>query len=243
MPRARRSQVGLYFGGESNCTRRVLAISFFAAEMRIFLADNHDILRRGLRHLLEENPRWRVCGEANNGEDAVDRVLELKPDLVILDYDLPSMNGVAVLRLVKEALPETELLFLTTRAEDAVIAEALAAGARGYLLKSDPEEKVIDAIEALGKDVPFFGARASEMLLNHLLAKDATAGETQPLTDRELEILRLLAEGKTNREVGTALNISVKTVETHRSGIMQKLRFKSITDLVRYAIRNKLIEP
>jgi DNA-binding NarL/FixJ family response regulator len=184
-----------------------------------------------------------VCGDAKNGTEAVKLALELKPDVVIIDQALPELNGVEATRRIKEALPETEILFLTTHGENHVIAEALRAGARSYVLKSDCEDKVIEGIEALAQHLPFFNTRASEMLLDHLLNRDAEADETRILTDREREIIQLLADGKSNKDVASSLKISIKTVESHRSAIMRKLDFKSITDLVRYAIRNKLIEP
>jgi DNA-binding NarL/FixJ family response regulator len=211
--------------------------------MRILVADHHDVLRRGLRHLLSGHPGWTVCGDAKNGTEAVKLALELKPDVVILDQELPEINGVEATRLIKEALPKTQILFFTTHAEDYVIGEALKAGARSYVLKSDSEGKVVEAVEALAAGLPFFGTRASEMLLEHLLNKGTRTDETSVLTDREREIVRLLAEGKSNRDIASHLRISVKTVETHRATVMHKLGFKSITDLVRYAIRNKLIEP
>jgi DNA-binding NarL/FixJ family response regulator len=211
--------------------------------MRILLADNHDVLRRGLRFLLTGQPGWLVCGEARNGKQAVSLALELKPDIVILDQDLPEISGVEATRLIKESMAAIEILFFTTHQEDSVIAEALRAGARSYVLKSDSEDKIIEAVAALSAHLPFFSTRASEMLLDHLLNRDGQSDGTRLLTDREREIVKLLADGKSNREVASHLQISIKTVETHRSAIMQKLEFNSITDLVRYAIRNKLIEP
>jgi len=211
--------------------------------MRIFLADSQDVLRRGLRSLLSEYPGWSVCGEAKNGSEALARILESKPDLVIVDLDLPELDGIQATRRIREALPETEVLFFTTHNEDHVIAQALKAGARAYLLKTDSEDTLIEAVEALSKHLPFFGDRASEVLLNHLLNNTSESNESHTLTDRESEIVQLLSDGKSNKEVASSLFISVKTVETHRAAIMRKLGLKSITELVRYAIRNRLIEP
>jgi DNA-binding NarL/FixJ family response regulator len=211
--------------------------------MRIFLADNQDVLRRGLRVLLTAHRGWSVCGEARNGPEALARILELKPDMVIVDPDLPELNGIQATRRIKDALPETEVLFFTTHQEDHAIAQALRAGARAYVLKTDSEDELIEAVETLGRHVPFFGARASEVLLNHFLHGAAESDEAQILTDRESEIVQLLSDGKSNKEVASGLSISVKTVETHRAAIMRKLGLNSITELVRYAIRNKLIEP
>ncbi|HYR41394.1 MAG TPA: response regulator transcription factor [Terriglobia bacterium] len=211
--------------------------------MRIFVVDNHDVLRRGLRILLSGHPGWVVCGDAKTGTEAVRLTLELHPELVTIDLDLPDLNGIEVTRRIKEALPATEVLFFTTHEEDHVIAEALKAGARAYVLKSDSEDKLIEGVEALASHLPFFSTRASEMLLNHLLTNGVESDQVRILTEREREIVQLLAGGKSNKDAASRLRISVKTVETHRAAVMRKLGFKSITDLVRYAIRNKLIEP
>lgn len=207
------------------------------------MADNQDVLRRGLRLLLNGRPGWSVCGDAKTGEEAVALIREHKPDIVVLDLDLPDLNGIEVTRQIKEALPATEILFFTTHEEDPVIAEALRAGARGYILKSESENKLIEGIDALSKHLPFFSSRVSDMLLNHLLNRTQDSNEVLSLSDREREIVQLLADGKSNKETAARLHISVKTVETHRAAIMRKLGLKSITELVRYAIRNKLIEP
>ena len=207
------------------------------------MADNQDVLRRGLRLLLNGRPGWSVCGDAKTGEEAVALIREHKPDIVVLDLDLPDLNGIEVTRQIKEALPATEMLFFTTHEEDHVIADALKAGARGYILKSESESKLIEGIDALSKHLPFFSSRVSDMLLNHLLNKTQNSNEILNLSDREREIVQLLATGKSNKETAARLHISVKTVETHRAAIMRKLGLKSITELVRYAIRNKLIEP
>lgn len=209
----------------------------------IFVADNQDVLRRGLRLLLNGRPGWSVCGDAKTGEEAVALIREHKPDIVVLDLDLPDLNGIEVTRQIKEALPATEILFFTTHEEDPVIAEALKAGARGYILKSESESKLIEGIDALSKHLPFFSSRVSDMLLNHLLNRTQDSNEVLNLSDREREIVELLATGESNKETAARLHISVKTVETHRAAIMRKLGLKSITELVRYAIRNKLIEP
>jgi DNA-binding NarL/FixJ family response regulator len=211
--------------------------------MRIFLADSLDVLRRGLRVLLSEYPGWSVCGEARNGLEALARILELKPDIVIVDLDLPELDGIQATRRIKEALPETEVLFFTIHEERHVIARAIRAGARAYVLKTDSEDALVEAVETLARHLPYFDGRASEMLLSNFLNKTAESDEAQVLTDRESEIVQLLSDGKSNKEVAYSLSISVKTVETHRAAIMRKLGLKSITELVRFAIRNKLIEP
>jgi DNA-binding NarL/FixJ family response regulator len=211
--------------------------------LRIFLADMHSVLRRGLRHLLTQRPGWLVCGETQNGKDAVALVLELRPDVVILEHELAEINGVEATRLIKEALPETEILFFTTREEDYFIAEALRAGASGYILKADDENKLIKAVEMLGRHLPFLNTRASEMLLHHLSNGSPNSADSRLLTQREREIVKLLTAGNPNKEAASQLGISMKTVEAHRSAIMRKLELKSIAQLVLYAIRNGIVQP
>jgi len=193
--------------------------------------------------LLAAHPGWSICGEGSNGREAVKLALKLKPDVVVLDLEMPVLNGVEATQEIKRALPDTEILIFTIHDEEYLITEALRAGARGHVLKTDTAEELIDAVEALAKHMPSFSARASEVLLEHLLKAGAESDETPGLTRREGQIVQMLAEGKANKEVASNLRISVKTVETHRAAIMRKLGFTSITELVRYAIRNKLIRP
>jgi len=211
--------------------------------VNIFLVDGHDIVRRGLRDLLGPHREWHVCGEADNGRKAVSLILQTAPDLVILALDLPELNGIEVASQIKQALPSTELLFYTHHDEEYLIAEALRTGARGYVLKSDNEDKLIEAIGAMASHLPFFSAKAAQMLLNDLIKAGATRQKAPALTQRERDVIQLLADGRSNREIASRLEISIKTVETHRSSIMRKLKLNSITELVRYAIRNKLIQP
>jgi DNA-binding NarL/FixJ family response regulator len=166
---------------------------------------------------------------------------ELKPDIVTLEVELTELNGIEATRQLKRDHPSTEVLLYTTHDEDYLIAEAFRAGARGHVLKSDSEETVIEAVDALGKHVPFLSTRAAETLLNHMLKIGSASDETQALSAREREIIRLLSEGKSNKDIAEELHISIKTVEAHRSTTMRKLGFKSITELVRYAIRNGII--
>jgi DNA-binding NarL/FixJ family response regulator len=211
--------------------------------VNILLVDSQDIVRRGLRDLLAPHRQWHVCGEADNGRKAVSLILQTTPDIVILALDLPEVNGIEVACQVKQELPSTEILFYTYHDEEYLIAEALRTGARGYILKSDSEDKLIEAIGAMANHLPFFTAKAAEMLLNDLIKTGAKRHKTPALTQRERDVIQLLADGKSNREIASRLEISVKTVETHRSSIMRKLKLNSITELVRYAIRNKLIQP
>jgi DNA-binding NarL/FixJ family response regulator len=211
----------------------------------ILLADDHDIVRRGLRGLLEERPGWRVCGEARNGREAVELALALRPDVALLDLSMPELNGLVATRRIRAALPDTEVLVFSMHASEGLIGEVLRAGARGYLLKSDAACHIVTAVEALLDHRPFFTGRVSQTLLDRFLAdaRDGEAAAVDPLTAREREIVQLLAEGRSNKHVAAVLGISAKTVETHRATVMRKLGLGSIADLVRYAVRNGLIEP
>ena len=207
------------------------------------MADDHEVIRKGVCTLLAAHPGWSICGEASNGREAVKLALKLKPDIVILDVEMPEVNGVEATHEIKRALPGTEVLIFTMHDEEYLVTEVLRAGARGHVLKTDSAEELIDAVEALAKHLPALSARASSVLLDHLLQASAESDETSGLTRRERQIVQMLADGKANKDVASHLRISVKTVETHRAAIMRKLGFKSITELVRYAIRNSLIRP
>jgi DNA-binding NarL/FixJ family response regulator len=208
--------------------------------IRILLADDHNIVRKGLRGTLEEYDDWNVCGEASNGRDAVRLALELKPDIVVLDLTMPELNGIEATRQIKKSLPQTEILVFTMHDTEEMILRAFEAGARGFVLKSNDELELVEAIKVISRHKPFFTTAASEALLDNLLRPSM---RDSVLTDREREVVQLLAEGKANKEVAAALDISVKTVETHRAAIMRKLEIDTIADLVRYAIRNQLIDP
>lgn len=215
--------------------------------VRILLADDHEVVRRGLRALLESPGGWEVCGEASNGREAVDKAKKLKPEIVVLDIGMPGLNGLEATRQILKALPRTQVLILTVQESEQVIREVVEAGARGYVLKSDAGRDLVAAVDALGHHRTFFTSKVSEVVLKGY-RKGGTArepeGKSRSLpTPREREILQLLAESKSNKEVAATLGISVKTAETHRSNIMRKLSFHSMSELVRYAIRNKLVEP
>jgi DNA-binding NarL/FixJ family response regulator len=208
---------------------------------RIVLADDHLIVRRGLRALLETRPDFVVCAEASDGREAVDLVLQHKPDVAVLDISLPLLNGVEATRHIRKGSPATEILVFTMHDGDELIREALHAGARGYLLKSEGDEQIINAVAALASHRPFFSAQASETLLDSF--SHGSGAPANVLTMREREIVQLIAEGNSNKTIARSLNISVKTVETHRSTAMRKLDMHSSAELVRYAVRNKLIQP
>jgi len=215
-------------------------------QVRILVADDHSIVRRGVRVLLETHPGWKVCGEAATGAEAVAQVKRLKPEVAVVDITMPDLNGFEATRQIREAAPRTEVLILTMHESEQTLRGVLDAGARGYVLKSDLDLSLVAAIESLLRHKPFFSSRVSEMVLEGYLKGDVqprrAATAPAPLTPRQREIVRLLAEGKTNKEVAAALGISVKTVETHRTNIMRKLQLRAFSDLVRYAVRHKLVE-
>ncbi len=212
--------------------------------VRILIADDHEIVRRGLRTLLETRPEWEVVAEAVTGLQVVEEAKKLTPDLIILDISMPEMNGLEALRLIRKTVPQAQVLVLSVHDSEQLVREVLEAGARGYVLKSDAGRVLIAAVEALCNQEPFFTAKVSEMMLEGFL-RSGNSGEIpkDPLTPRERQIVQLLAEGKSNKEIAERLEISVKTIETHRSHILAKLNLHSMSDLVRYAVRNQLIEP
>jgi DNA-binding NarL/FixJ family response regulator len=211
--------------------------------VRILVADDHHVVRAGLRALLETESEWEVCAEAANGREAVEKVKEWSPDVAVLDISMPLLNGVEATRQIRKASPKTEVLILTMHESEALIQEAIEAGARGYILKDDADRSLIAAVHALRRHKPYLSSRVSEVFSQtDLSAGNDSAPDRRRLTPREREILQLLAEGKSNKEIAGVLGISVKTAETHRANIMLKLDFHSITELVRYAVRNKIIE-
>jgi DNA-binding NarL/FixJ family response regulator len=210
--------------------------------LSILVVDDHAVVRRGLRALLESQPGWSVCGEAANGNDAVAEAQRLHPDLVILDIGMPESNGLHATARIRKAFPDTRVLILSMH-NDADLVEATAeAGAHGYLLKSDAEQDLIAAVEALMQNKTFF----TQAVLPHGPPSEEEAGAAgnggDSLTPREQEIMQLLAEGRSNKEAATNLGISPRTVENHRASIMKKLRCRSMADLVRCAIRKKIVE-
>ncbi len=209
--------------------------------IRILLADDHDITRLGIREMLSGYEGLDVCGEASNGREAVKLAEELKPDIVLLDIDMPELSGIEATRQIKKLLPETEVLIYTMHDAEQLIRRALMAGARGFVLKSDIYNKLIEAIEALSRHKPFLNVQASETVLDSFVKSATESEEDAVLTDREREIVQLLAEGKSNKEIAATLGISIRTVETHRRAIMNKLKAGSFAELVHYAIRNKMI--
>ncbi len=214
-------------------------------KLRILVADDHGLVRRGARAVLHSRPGWRVVGEAANGREAVEKAIELKPDVAVVDISMPEMDGVEVVRQIREAVPDTKVLVLTMHESDQMVQRALDAGAHGYVLKSDLTDCLVRAVKAVSEGKRFLTPQVSEIVLEGFLK---TKGQHQQgkrasarTTPRELEIIRLLAQGKSNKEIAALLGITVKTVETHRARIMLKLGLHSLAELIHYAIRQGII--
>ena len=214
--------------------------------LRILIVDDHDIIRRGLKDLLSGEPGWEVCAEAKTGKEAVVLAEQLRPQIVVMDISMPDLNGLEAARRIHKALPKAGILILTMHFSDQLVREVIEAGARGYILKSDADRDLVAAVDSIANRRTFFTSRASEMLLGNGTAATSNVEPSLPLrsrlTSREREIVQLLAEGKSSKEVAVALGISVKTAETHRANIMRKLEIHSISELVRYAVKNQIIE-
>jgi DNA-binding NarL/FixJ family response regulator len=210
--------------------------------LRILIADDHSVVRAGLRTLLESRSGWEVCAEASDGREAVEKAVRLKPDVAVLDIGMPLLNGVEATRRIRISSPDTEVLILTMHESDDLVQQVVEAGARGYILKDDADRVLLAAVDAVRLHKPYFSTRLSGPIDSDP-SSDAARASRSRLTPREREILQLLAEGKSNKEVASLLGISVNTAEAHRANIMLKLDFHSITDLVLYAIRNNIINP
>jgi DNA-binding NarL/FixJ family response regulator len=208
---------------------------------RILIADDHDVVRSGVCAILADQPGWEVVAEAADGRRAVELATETRPDIAVLDYQLPLLNGVDATREIRARSPRTEVLIFTMHESEALLHDLLVAGARGYLLKSDARQFLVPAVESLTHHRPFFTGSAAEPLVDAYLSRASSSGNA--LTGREREVVQLIAEGHGSKEVARLLGISLKTVETHRSSAMKKTNATSAIALVRYAIRNKLIEP
>lgn len=218
--------------------------------LRILVADDHEVARRGIRALLESHPGWEVCAEAKDGRETVELAATAKPDLILLDIGMPNLNGLEAARQILAASPEVAILILTMHDSDNVVREVLRAGARGFLLKSDAGRDLVAAVEALQLQRTFFTTRVSQMVLDGFLDREKRDNSSERdeditgdvLTSREREVIQLLAEGKTSKEVAVTLNLSVKTAETHRTNLMRKLGLHSVADLTRYAVRNGIVQ-
>ena len=215
-------------------------------ELRILIADDHDLMRRGLKALVESHSGWVVCDEAHTGREAIAKAEEARPDIVILDISMPELNGIEAARGIRKVSPNTEILVLSLHYTDQLIREILDVGVRGYIMKSDPDRDLINALEKLANHRPFFTSKAAEVMLARFNQSESRSSSREPpgdrLTAREREIVQLLSEGRSSKEVASYLGISVKTAETHRANIMRKLDIHTVSELVRYAVRNQIIE-
>ena len=216
------------------------------SNLRILVADDHDIIRRGLKSLLCSRPGWMVCAEAATGREAIALAEQHRPDIVVMDISMPDLNGLEAARKIRKLLPRSEVVILSLHYSDQLVREIVDAGARAYIMKSDADRDLLIAIEALANHRSFFTSRAAEMLIDGFCRQNSV---TEPqvlmrnrLTSREREIVQLLAEGRSSKEVAVTLGISVKTAETHRANIMRKLELHTVSELVRYAVRNQIIE-
>jgi DNA-binding NarL/FixJ family response regulator len=212
------------------------------AVTRILIADDHQVVRSGLRAILEEHEGWEIVAEAADGKDAIDKAVTTKPDVAIIDYSLPVMNGLEATRQIRARIPNTEVLVFTMHNSDVLVGELLAAGARAYLLKSEAKEYLIAAVKSLAGHKAFFTGTVSERLRDTFVASHQR-GQDTTLSPRERVIVQLIAEGNSNKQISNLLNLSIKTIETHRAAAMRKLNVNSTAGLVRYAIRNNLVEP
>jgi DNA-binding NarL/FixJ family response regulator len=213
--------------------------------LRILVVDDHAVVRRGVRSLLESHDGWEVCGEATNGRDAVEQSRRLRPDVVVMDLSLPELNGLDATRQILKSAPGIEVLVLTMHHSEALARDVLQAGARGYVMKSDADENLIAAVDSLRQHKPFLTSTVTGFVLDDYVRRgDAQADLAQvTVTSREREIIQLVAEGRSNKEAASTLGISVKTIEAHRANIMRKLHLRTVSDLVRYAIRNEIVQP
>ena len=213
--------------------------------LRILIVDDHAVVRRGVRSLLESEAGWEISGEATTGREAVDMARRLQPDVIVMDLSLPELNGLDATRQILKDSPRSEILVLTMHHSEELARDVLHAGARGYVLKSDADQSLIAAVKSLREHKPFLSSKVTEFVLDDYLRQTDALEEAlthEAVTAREREIIQLLAEGKSNKEAASILGISVKTIEAHRANIMRKLRLRSVSELVRYAIRNKIVQ-
>jgi len=217
--------------------------------IRLLVADDHAVVRTGIRSLLEEQSGWKVVAEASDGREAVEKAKQIKPAVAILDITMPGLNGLEATRQIVENVPRTQVLILTVHDSEILAQQVLQAGARGYLLKSDVGRDLITAVDALLRNRTYLTSTVSRLIMDGYLGKRPRPEEngggvtgSLRLTAREREIIQLLAEGKSSKEVASVLNISVKTAETHRANLMRKLDCHSVVELVRYAVRNMIVE-
>jgi len=210
--------------------------------LRILVVDDHAVVRRGVRTLLEGHEGWMVCGEATTGRDAVKQNRHLRPDVIVMDLSLPELNGLDAIRQILKDRPGTEVLVLTMHHSEELAREVLQTGARGYVMKSDADENLIRAVDRLRQHQPFLTSTVAGFVLDDYVRR-GDAVQADVVTSREREIIQLIAEGESNKEAASTLGVSVKTIEAHRGNIMRKLRLRTASDLVRYAIRTHIVQP
>ncbi len=215
-------------------------------KLRILLADDHVVVRAGLRRLLESEPAWCVCGEAGTGSEAVALAGQLRPDVAILDISMPELNGLDATRRIKRSSPKTEVIIFTGQETEELIVQVFEAGARSYILKTDLQTHLFEAIRCAAIHKPYFTSATGEVVFAKFLRRRGNraedSGQQSRLSVREREIVQVLCEGLSNKAAAAKLGISVKTIETHRATVMKKLGLKAFSEMVRYAIRNKIIE-
>lgn len=217
-------------------------------KLRILIADDHEVVRHGIAGMLGQSEEFEVCGQATDGREAVRLAEKLEPDVALVDISMPELNGIDATRQIRKVAPGTRVIIFTMHDAERLVHEVFHAGAFGYVLKSDVGTHLLTAIRTVGAGKHYFSSKVSEMVFDAYLrageadVKNEEGGEEARLTTRERETVQLLAEGKSNKEVASTLGISVKTAETHRAAIMRKLGLGSVSDLVRYAIRNRIIE-
>jgi DNA-binding NarL/FixJ family response regulator len=212
------------------------------SSLSILIADDHEVVRRGIRTLLEARTEWRICGEAATGRDAIEKSRKLRPDIVVLDITMPEVDGLQAIPQILSACPDTKILVLTMHDSGEMAARVLAAGASGLVLKSDVGRDLVRAIHAVEKNQPFLSPAVTRIIVGQLTKTSKPEYAHGDVTPRELEVLKLLALGRSSKEVASALNISVKTVDAHRGSIMRKLDLRTTSDLIHFAIRHKIIE-
>jgi DNA-binding NarL/FixJ family response regulator len=215
-------------------------------ELQILVADDHEIVRQGLRLVAERKPNWHICAEATTGIEAVELAGKLKPHVVVLDHGMPGLNGIEATRQIKQVAPKTEVIVFSGTDSDSVIHQVFEAGARSYISKMEAGQHLVAAIETVAKHKTYLTDRVSEVIFARYMQKEGKGPQLEPgerLTARERQVVQLLAEGKTNKEIADQLSISTRTAETHRAATMRKLKLRSVAELVRYAIRNQIIQP
>lgn len=226
------------FGLDAKKVTERVAAQATIGPLRILVAHEQDLIRRGVKVLLQLHREWEICGEASTGWETVVKAEELTPDITIVDLSIPQLNGLEAAKRIRKASPKAEILIMSLHFADELIPDIVEAGVRGYLLSTDSDRDLVTAIESLANHRPFFTARATELLLT----LNRTGARRRLLSPREGDVLRLISQGNTSGQAGLVLGISSKTVETHRANIMRKLELHSVVELIRYAIRNQIIE-